>query len=163
MNDLQRSRCHSKVHTSQSLKRSDLTGFLSTLFDTTTAKPSPKGKEQLLDIFYGTLILCMIRFVLFSALRCTVWGYLPLGRQRIHDQTFLDGAKSQLYQPMLHILDYSRSRFQEGDAYHLRRAWVDDPSIFSRSIYSYALSFINDFSQKRHTSQLDTPQPWLSR
>ena len=157
VNDLRRSRCH--IHTTQSLKRSDLTDFLSTLFDTTIAKPSSNRKQQLLDVFYGTLILCMIRFVLFSALRCTMWGYQPLRRQMSHDPTFLDGAKSQLYQPMLQLLDYSRSTFQEVDPHHLRRIGAVDPSIFSRSMYSHAVTFINCFSRECHTSQLDTPQP----
>ena len=167
-NDLNGSHCHRNFHTAQFLKGSDLTDFLSTLFDTTIAKPSSSRKEQLLDVFYGTLILCMIRFVLFSAFRCSMGGYEPLDLQMYHDPTFLDGAKSQLYQPMLQLLDYCMSTFQGGDAHHLRAAAAVNPSIFgssapppptSMSMYSHAVSFINYFSRECYTSQLDSPQP----
>ena len=151
------------AHSVRCLNESDLTDFLSILFDTTIAKPDSKRKEQLLDVFYGTLIVCMIRFVLYSAVRCSMWGYEPLGLQVDHDPTFLDGSKSQLYQPMLHLLHYSMSTFQGGDADYLRAAAAVNPSTFgpsapppptSMSMYSHALCFINYFSVIRTNSSL---------
>ena len=141
----------------QCLRKSHLTDFLSILFDITIAKPSSERTQQLLDVFYGTLIVCMIRFVLFSAVRCTMWGYKPLGFQEDHDPTFLDGSKSQLYLPMLNLLEYSMSTFQAGDEHYLRAAAAVNPSTFgpsappqptSMSLYSHALCFINYFSQQ---------------
>ena len=157
-----------RVHTAQCLNKSALTDFLSTLFDTTVAKPSSERKEQLLDVFYGTLIVCMIRFVLYSAVRCSLWGYEPLGLQVDHDPTFLAGSKSQLYQPMLYLLDYSMSTFQGGDTHYLLAAAAVNPSTFgpsapppptSMSMYSHALCFINYFSRECYTPQFDPPQP----
>ena len=142
-------------HIAPCLNKFDLSNFLSTLFDTTTAESSSKRQDKLLDIFYGTLIVCMIRFVLYSAVRCSLWGYRP---QVDHDLTFLNGSKSQLYQPMLHLLDCSMSTFQGGDAHYLLAAAAVNPSTFgpsappqptSMSLYSHALCFINYFSAIR--------------
>ena len=168
VHDLKQGIRHRRDHATQCLNRSDLTDFLSILFDTTIAKPSSKRKEQLLDVFYGTLIVCMIRFVLFSAFRCSMWGYEPLSLQMHHDPTFLDGSKSQLYQPMLHLLDYSMSTFEGDDAHYLRAAAAVNPSNFgssapppptSMSMYSHALCFIHYFSRVCYAPQLEPPQP----
>ena len=97
-----------RLSTTQSLKKSDLKDFISILFDTTVATSNSGHDEQFLDIFYGTLILCMIRFVLFLAFRYSTDDYKPFGLQANHDPTFLNGSNSQLYLPMLYSLARSQ-------------------------------------------------------
>lgn len=139
-------------HATQCLSKPDLTDFLSILFDTTIASSESEHKEQLLDVFYGTLILCMIRFVLFAAFRRFTRVYEPERSQANHDPTFLDGPKSRIYQPMLLLLESSMSTFQGGNAHFVQAAAVVDfscygslssPPPLSTSMYSHASNFIS--------------------
>ena len=143
-------------HATQYISKSDLTDFLSMLFDTTIASSSSGHDEQLLDVFYGTLIICMIRFVLFSAFRHSMYVYEPVRCQANHDPTFLDGPKSQIYQPMLLLLGNSMSTFQGGNAHFMQAAAVvnfsccgssSPPPPISTSMYNHASSFISHYSQ----------------
>ena len=143
-------------HATQYISKSDLTDFLSILFDTTTAGSNSEHDEQLLEVFYGTLILCMIRFVLFSAFRHSMYVYEPVRCQANHDPTFLDGPKSQIYQPMLLLLKSSMSTIQGGNAHFMQAAAVvnfsccgssSPPPPISTSMYNHASNFISHYSR----------------
>ena len=134
----------------QNLKKSDLRDFISNLFDTTVATSNSGHNEQYLDIFYGTLILCMIRFVLFLAFRYSRDDYIPVGRQANYDPTFLNGPNSQLYLPMLYALASCRQTFH-GGSIHVLRAGVAIQSvthcIAMDDMYSQASRFIAYYSR----------------
>ena len=140
----------------QYLSKTDLTDFLSILFDTTIASSVSGPDGQLLDVFYGTLILCMIRFVLFVAFRQSTYVYEPIRSQANHDPTFRDGSKCQMYQPMLLLLKSTMSTFQGGNAHFMQAAAVVDfsccgssssPPSVSTTMYSNASNFINHYSR----------------
>lgn len=152
--------------TMQYLKKSDLSDFLSILYDTTIARSSSGQHEQLLDVFYGTLMLCMIRFLLFLAFRYSTYDYEPLNHQANHDPTFLNGPNSQLYQPMLILLKSSMSTLQGGNAHFRRAAAAVNSSTFRpsatpppTSMYDHALCFISHFSRECYKSQFDPHRP----
>ncbi len=144
-------------HPTQYLKKSGLRDFLSLLCDTTMAMSESGHKKWLFDVFYGTLIVCMIRFVLFSAFRYSTNGYEPVSSQANHDPTFLDGPNSQIYQPMLFLLESSEATFREEDAHFMQAAaavslskctyWIL-PSLDSMSMYYHACHFINHYSRE---------------
>lgn len=146
--------------TRQYLKKSCLRDFLSGLFDTTIAKSSSRDNGRLLDVFYGTLMVCMIRTVLFMAFRYSKYDYKPFHFQADPDPTFLDGPNCQIYQPMLLLLESSMSTCQDGNA-HFRRAAtavhtitfgsLSTPPPNSVSLYSHALCFIRHFSRDCYT------------
>ena len=147
--------------TTQYLKKSDVRDFLSLLFDTTTARLSSGHHDQLLDVFYGTLIACMIRSLLFTAYRYSTYNYDPIDSQTNHDKTFLDGPRCQLYHPMLLLLGSSMSTFQEDNEHSWRAAEAvhsitcgssSSCPLDSISMHEYALCFISQFSQYKPPS-----------
>lgn len=153
--------------TRQYLKKSDLRDFLSVLFDTTIARSSSGHHEQLLDVFYGTLMVCMIRTVLFMAFRYSKYDYKPFHFQADPDPTFLDGTKCQVYQPMLLLLESSLSTCQEGNAHFRRAATAVHTITFGSSsttppdsvfMYIHALCFIDHFSREGLVPQYDRSQ-----
>ena len=146
--------------TRQYFKKSFLKDFVSVLFDTTFAKSSSGDNEQLLDVFYRTLMVCMIRTVLFMTFRYSKYDYKPFHFQADPDPTFLDGPKCQLYQPMLLLLESSMSTCQDRNAHFRRAAMVvytitsgssSTPPPDSVSLYNHALRFIRHFSRDRYT------------
>ena len=152
--------------TTQYLKKHDLRDFLSILFDTTIARTSSGHYEQCLEVYYGTLILFMIRFVLFLAFRYSKYDYAPLDHQASHDPTFLKGPDSQLYHPMLLLLHPSISKFERGNTYFARAAEAvhsipfkssSSPPPNSMSMYNYALRFISHFTRDCYTPRLIFP------
>ena len=132
----------------QYLKKSDLREFLSVLFDTTIARSSSGHHEQLLDVFYGTLMVCMIKTLFFSISRYSIYDYKPLHPQA-YDPTFLDRAKCQLYLPMLLSLAHSKATFEGGNAYLFRASCAievsDHPS--SVDMHTQAAKFIGIYSR----------------
>ena len=134
------------------LEQSDLKDFLSILHDTTLATSKRGQNEQLLDVFYGTLIVCMIRSVLSLTFRYTRTLYKPLHSQANPDPTFLDGPKSQIYEPMLLLLESSMSTIRGENAQFSRSAAAIATSTFddggrpppkSMSMYTHAVWFIS--------------------
>ena len=153
LHDFENIRDHTD-HAIRYLSKTDLTDFLSILFDTTIASSVSRPDRQLLDVFYGTLILCMIRFVLFVAFRQSPYVYGPKRSQADHDPTFLDGSNCQMYQPMLLLLESRMSTFQGGNAHFMHAAAVvnfsccaSSPPSVSRTMYSDASNFINHYSR----------------
>ena len=148
-----------REYPTQYLTKDRLKEFLSMLFDTTIAMSESGSKEQILDVFYGTLILYMIRFVLFSAFRYYTYDWVPVSSQANLDPTFLDGTKSQIYRPMLFLLESSKATFQQKNAHSMRAAAVVNHSNCGSSsaspptsmfMYSHATNFISHYSQVRH-------------
>ena len=147
---------HHTDHAAQYLSKTDLTGFLSKLSETTIASSEAGHDGQLLDVFYGTLILCMIRFLLFVAFRYSTSVYAPIRSQANHDPTFLDGIGSQMYRPMLLLLESTMSTFLGGNAHFMQAAAVvnfsccgssSPPPPISTSMYNHASSFISHYSR----------------
>ena len=150
------------------LEESDLEDFLSILHDTTLATSNRGQNQQLLDVFYGTLIVCMIRYVLFFTFRYCAPQYKPLHSKVSPDPTFLDGNKSQLYEPMLLLFSSSiassRTPFQEWNAYVMRAAAVVEASSFGSGpsplptmgfMYQLTLAFIQRFTNLSVLLSLD--------
>ena len=138
------------------LGKSDLENFLSILNDTTLATSNRGQNEQLLDVFYGALVVCMIRYVLSLTFRYSTPQYEPLHSNVNPDPTFPDGPKSQLYEPMLLLLESSMSTFQGGNSHFMRAAAASAASAFddggpplqsSMSMYNHAVCFIRRFTK----------------
>ncbi|MCJ1451126.1 hypothetical protein MMC28_001461 [Mycoblastus sanguinarius] len=63
-----------------------------------------RGQTNLLEVFYGTIILFLIRSTLRSILQPHGNGYETLLDQALHDVSFDKGPSCPLYQPMLSLL-----------------------------------------------------------
>lgn len=93
--------------------RAILRGFLSALHYTMlSTREKPPGLE-LLHVFYGTLILLLIRATLKATFSCSLPGYSVSWHHVIPDTTFEIGTACVLYQPMLLALEASGLTFRE--------------------------------------------------
>jgi len=95
------------------LFRANLRRFLSDLHYTMlSTRGEPPGLD-LLHVFYGTLILLLIRATLKATFSCSLPGYSVSWHHVIPDTTFEIGTACVLYQPMLLVLEASGLTFGE--------------------------------------------------
>ncbi len=95
------------------LFRANLRIFLSELHYTMLlTRGNPPGLD-LLHVFYGTLILLLIRATLKATFSCSLPGYSVSWHHVIPDTTFEIGTACVLYQPMLLVLEASGLTFGE--------------------------------------------------
>lgn len=92
--------------------KSRLESFLSHLENVVMNSASPTSPEVVLKVFYGTMILFLIRGTLQKIWRYNKLGFRPFEDQARQDESFDKGSHCQVYQSMLLKLEASRSLFR---------------------------------------------------
>ena len=123
---------------------------------------------SVLHIFYGILLLLLIRISLEAILRHVIGEYAPFGHQANQDLSFERGWDCPLYQPMLYVLRCSMLSFHEAQQQLNSDSALDEQyeraaSLFPVSKDSLILEHVAYFFERCYPSSTSNSRPEVGR
>ena len=91
--------------------KSTFKAFLSVLYHLSSLEVLLTSSGDFLQVFYGTLLLFLIRTSLRAILHYPIDGHYAYGEQSTHDVLIGMGSASLLYQPLLSVLETTKMTF----------------------------------------------------
>ena len=91
--------------------KSTFKAFLSALYHLSSSEVLLTSNGDFLQVFYGTLLLFLIRTSLRAILHYPIDGHYAYGEQSTQDVLIGMGSASLLYQPLLSVLETTKMTF----------------------------------------------------